>query len=122
MVKVYLDNSELRSRIRNQYGSIAAFAAAAGMNAKTLSKRLDGTSQWDAFAMEKVIHTLHLNPDETRRYFFTETSEHFNAVCRLAALAEKMTDAEFNKLLAAMDEIIKKRAENAGNDGRRTDA
>lgn len=110
---LYFDNSELRARIRNQYGTTRTFAKAVHISPKTLEKRLDGFngSNWFLSEMEKICNVLQLNHDEMNRLFFTETNERGGKIEHITAIAEKLTDEELSGLIAFMDEYMTERGQ-----------
>ena len=64
------DYYELRQRIRGKYPRIGDFAKALGMAKGTLSRKLQGRSEWDREEMVQVAELLGFTPDEILYHFF----------------------------------------------------
>jgi len=66
-----LSYSKLRGRIREKYGSQAAFAQAMGMNAATLSSKLTGKTDWTRQEIERAYALLDIPLKKVHEYFFS---------------------------------------------------
>lgn len=64
--------AELRGAIRAKFGTNAAFAEAMGMNKSTLSKKLNGWSEWTRSEIERAMELLNLPWDEIPLYFLPD--------------------------------------------------
>jgi len=62
--------AKLRGKIREVFGSEAAFAAAMGMNPASLSAKLGNKSPWKREEIEKACHLLGIPIEEVHIYFF----------------------------------------------------
>lgn len=62
--------SKLRGRIREVFGTQEAFAAALGINAATISGKLNGKSDWTRKEVEDACEALHIPLEEMHVYFF----------------------------------------------------
>ena len=94
------DNSALRARILEQYGSIESFAKAVKMKADVLHSRLDNETEFDQGELVKIRDALKLSNDEARRLFFVPED-----LAKLNCLLNEMTDDEI-KLLDRIMELI----------------
>ena len=65
------DFSRLRGRIRMYFPTQAAFAEAVGMSESSLSKKLNGHTEWDAAEMRRTRELLEIPETELHLYFFT---------------------------------------------------
>lgn len=65
------DFSRLRGRIRMYFPTQAAFSEAVGMSESSLSKKLNGRSEWDAAEMRRTRELLEIPETEIHLYFFT---------------------------------------------------
>ena len=65
-----MDYSRLRGRIRTYYTTQAAFAEALGVSLCTLSKKLNGLTEWTAKEIRKACELLEIPPAEIHAYFF----------------------------------------------------
>lgn len=65
------DYSKLRGKIRETYGTDAAFAEAMGMGRVSLSLKLNNKSEWAQDEMEKAMTLLNIPRQSVRAYFFT---------------------------------------------------
>lgn len=63
--------AELRGRIRARFSTQAAFAEAIGVSESSLSKKLNGQSEWDAGEMRRACDVLDIPVAEIPSYFFT---------------------------------------------------
>lgn len=62
--------AKLRGRIREVFGTQESFASAIGIDASTLSKKLNGVSDWTTPEMEKACSALEIPIDQVHQYFF----------------------------------------------------
>ena len=62
--------SRLRGRIRMYFRTQAAFAKAVDISESSLSKKLNGRSEWDAGEMRSICQVLEIPEDELHLYFF----------------------------------------------------
>ena len=65
---------KLRGRIREKFGTEAAFAAALGMSRTSLSLRLNNAAQFTKDDMEKSADLLSFPIEEIHLYFFCDKS------------------------------------------------
>lgn len=65
------DYSKLSGKIREVYGTQAAFAEAMGMGATSLNLKLNNKSEWSQDEMEKAMDLLSIPRTSVRTYFFT---------------------------------------------------
>lgn len=61
---------KLRGRIREVFGTQAAFAAAMKMSEATLSKKLQGITEWNRAEIEKTCQLLDVPLADAPDYFF----------------------------------------------------
>lgn len=66
-----MDYSDLIGLIRAKYRTQANFARAIGLSAWSVSRKLNGYSEWTAGEMHRAGDVLGLTPDDLPRYFFT---------------------------------------------------
>ena len=64
------DYSKLRGKIKEVYGTQAAFAEAMDMAQTSLSFKLNNTSEWSQDEMERAMDLLHIPRTSVRTYFF----------------------------------------------------
>ena len=60
----------LKSRIRWEYGSISTFANRIGMKPAAMRQRLNGTAEFKAHEMNRIVKAMHFTVPEANRYFF----------------------------------------------------
>lgn len=72
MQRVIFDFSKLRGRIIEQYGSCAAFSAAAGFKHGALSMRLNNQTPWKGHEIHTACEMLGISAEEVSLYFFTQ--------------------------------------------------
>ena len=65
------DYSKLKGKIREVYGTDAAFAEAMEIGRVSLSQKLNNKSEWAQDEMEKAMELLHIPRTSVRAYFFT---------------------------------------------------
>ena len=65
-----MDYSKLRGRIRTYFSTQAAFAEAIGISECSLSKKLNGASEWTAKEIRRACDVLEIPPEEIPSYFF----------------------------------------------------
>lgn len=63
--------AKLRGKIREIFGTQEAFAVAMGMNAATLSGKLNGKSEWTRAEIRKACALLRIALADAHEYFFT---------------------------------------------------
>lgn len=66
--------AKLRGKIREVFGTQEAFALAMGMNAATISGKLNGKSDWTRQEIGLACTLLHIPMDEMHIYFFCKKS------------------------------------------------
>jgi DNA-binding transcriptional regulator YdaS (Cro superfamily) len=65
-----VEYSELRGRICAVFGTQAAFAESLGISSCSVSKKLNGRSEWTADEIRKTCAILSIAPEEITHYFF----------------------------------------------------
>jgi transcriptional regulator with XRE-family HTH domain len=65
-----MDYQELRGLIRAQYRTQEAFATDLDISACSLSKKLNGRTEWAADEIRKACELLGISPEHIPRYFF----------------------------------------------------
>lgn len=65
-----MDHAELRGLIRAQFKTQEAFAKSIGISACSLSKKLNGASEWTAAEIRRACKTLDISPEKIPQYFF----------------------------------------------------
>lgn len=66
-----IDHIALKKRmVEKEIGSIQELADKSQINRNTLSKILSGRARPSSEAMEKLVYTLNIAPEEARRIFF----------------------------------------------------
>lgn len=65
------DYSKLSGKIKEVYGTQAAFAEAMGMAQTSLSFKLNNKSEWSQDEMETAMDLLRIPRTSVRTYFFT---------------------------------------------------
>lgn len=65
-----MNYDKLRGRIREKFRTDGAFAKALGMREATLSRKLNGRSEWDRPQMEAACRLLDVPVTELHVYFF----------------------------------------------------
>lgn len=65
------DYSKLKGKIREVYGTQAAFAEAMKMGQTSLSLKLNNASEWSQDEMESAMELLSIPRTSVRAYFFT---------------------------------------------------
>lgn len=66
------DFSKLRGRIREKFGTEAAFGTAIGLSHNSLSKKLNGKVPFGQDEIDRAIMLLEIPDAEISAYFFTE--------------------------------------------------
>jgi len=66
--------SKLRGRIREVFGTQAAFARALGISMCSLSQKLNDKTEWTTHEIRKACELLGINPTELPQYFFCPKS------------------------------------------------
>jgi hypothetical protein len=64
------DYSKLKGKIKEVYGTQAAFAEAMDMAQTSLSFKLNNTSEWSQDEMERAMDLLRIPRTSVRTYFF----------------------------------------------------
>lgn len=67
--------AKLRGAIRERLGSEGVLAVKLGMNPVTLSKKLNGKTDWKKNEIEKTLEYLVIPRSEVYDYFFAITNE-----------------------------------------------
>ena len=62
---------KLRGKIREKFGTQAAFAAAMEMSETTLSAKLNAKTEWNRPEIEEACRLLEIPLAEAHTYFFT---------------------------------------------------
>jgi hypothetical protein len=70
-----LKYAKLRGAIRERLGSEGVLAVKLGMNPVTLSKKLNGKTDWKKNEIEKTLEYLVIPRSEVYDYFFAITNE-----------------------------------------------
>ena len=65
------DYSKLIGKIKEKFGTQAAFAEAMEMGESTLSLKLNNKAEWTQDEMSKAMDLLDIDHSEVRAYFFT---------------------------------------------------
>lgn len=66
-----MNESKLRGRIREKFGTQEAFAEAVGMSHTTLSAKLNGKTDWKRQEIEDACRLLDISAADIPLYFFT---------------------------------------------------
>lgn len=66
-----MNEYKLRGRIREKFGTQAAFAEAVGMAETTLSSKLNGKTDWTRAEIEAACRLLDISAEDIPAYFFT---------------------------------------------------
>lgn len=66
-----MNESKLRGRIREKFGTQEAFAEAVGMANTTLSAKLNGKTDWKRQEIEDACRLLDISAADIPLYFFT---------------------------------------------------
>lgn len=66
--------AKLRGKIREVFGTQEAFALAIGIDAATLSKKLNGASDWTISEIERACNALSIRIETVHEYFFYRKS------------------------------------------------
>lgn len=61
---------ELRGLIRARYRTQDLFAKDVGISPCSVSKKLNGKSEWTAMEIQKICALLEIEPETIPRYFF----------------------------------------------------
>ena len=69
-VKELFDYSKLLGRLKEKSLTQEKFAELMGMSGTTLSKKLNGKSEWTQAEMNKACEILEINPEEIPVYCF----------------------------------------------------
>lgn len=64
--------AKLRGRIKELYGTIAAFANAMKMDTSTVSSRLNNKSSWRLDEIERACELLEIPIEQVYEFFFTK--------------------------------------------------
>lgn len=62
--------AELRGMIRARFKTQTAFAQAIGISACSVSKKLNGGTDWTAKEIRKICEVLDIPPEQIPDYFF----------------------------------------------------
>lgn len=63
---------QIRKKIKQEYGTIQAFAEAFGKTPTTVSKKLNGNLEWKVNEIEKACELLHIPAEQVGEYFFCD--------------------------------------------------
>ena len=63
---------QIRKKIKQEYGTIQAFAEAFGKTSTTMCKKLNGTLEWKSDEIEKACKLLHIPIEQVGEYFFCD--------------------------------------------------
>lgn len=63
--------SKLRGRIREKYGTQAAFSTAMNAHPATISNKLTGKSDWNRAEIELACRLLGISAETVHEYFFS---------------------------------------------------
>lgn len=69
--KEEVDHSKLRGLIREKYGTQEAFAKAMGISDCSVSKKLNGHTEWDVSEIRLACELLGIRSEDIPLYFFT---------------------------------------------------
>lgn len=64
--------AKLRGAIREKFDTQDAFADALGISPATLSKKLNGRTEWTLTEIEETCVLLGVSPQDSHAYFFTK--------------------------------------------------
>lgn len=70
-----MDHSKLRGLIREVFGTQEAFARAMGISDCSISKKLNGHSEWGADEIRRACDLLGIKAEDIPLYFFTPKVE-----------------------------------------------
>lgn len=65
-----MEYAELRGLIRARFKTQSAFALAIGLSACSVSKKLNGATEWTAEDIRKSCEVLDIPPEQIPKYFF----------------------------------------------------
>ena len=65
-----MEYQELRGLIRGRFRTQTAFASAMGISACSLSKKLNGRTEWTAAEIRRAGELLGIAPERIPQYFF----------------------------------------------------
>lgn len=74
-MKKKFETERLQARIKEKFGSQAAFARAIGMERSTVKKILDEGREWKGSKLYEAIKVLEISSDDIDSYFFTPAVE-----------------------------------------------
>lgn len=60
----------LREKVKQEFGTLLIFSDAMGMNKATLSKKVNGQTEWTRSEIEKACNLLGIPVAEVGDYFF----------------------------------------------------
>ena len=66
--------AKLRGKITEVFGTIDSFSKAVGISRVTVSKRLNGKSEWNSSDIVKVCEILGITLEDAPNYFFCPKS------------------------------------------------
>lgn len=66
--------AKLRGKIREMFGTNAAFATAMEMDLSTLSQKLNNRTSWKREEIERACHLLEVQLEDVFLYFFNKKS------------------------------------------------
>ena len=73
--KMVFNHSKVRGKIKEVFGTQAAFASALGISTATLSAKLNNEFQWKSSEIFKACELLEIDKEEIPLYFFTPKVE-----------------------------------------------
>ena len=65
------NTAKLNDRIREKFGTQAAFARAVGLNKSTVKRIIDDGTEWKGSKLIKAAELLDIPADQIALYFFT---------------------------------------------------
>ena len=75
VIKIPYDYGKLRGRIKEKYGTQAAFAKAMGLSNVSVSNKLNNNVEWGQEEIEKSVVVLDIAYADIHSYFFTHKVE-----------------------------------------------
>ena len=68
--KKRMNYTKLRGLIRSKFKTQEAFALAVGLSPCSVSKKLNGKTEWSADEIRKVCEVMGISPEDIPKYFF----------------------------------------------------
>lgn len=69
-----MQHQELRGLIRARFRTQDIFAKEVGLSSCSVSKKLNGKTEWTAKEIQKICVLLEIEPEQISRYFFCSCS------------------------------------------------